>query len=154
MGNTISLIVPQYTDEFGNTYENLTFKVGVNPNIVLSNPINGGTNPPRCSNKTYFSMRKAIIYFTDGTSMEVPIPSLEDVPAAITAYKTNDNIECVALKGERWRVIPPAVLGNLYATTAIAVADQSGSSKFFYNYQLSGTTQSIQILYFLLNKIV
>ena len=142
MANTVSLILEKYTDDFGKEYENVTFKVGINPNINLSNPINGGANKVRCSSRRYFSMRKAILLFSDGSSIEIPLPSLDEIPSIITTYKAQSNIECVGIKGERWRVIPPALLGNTYATTPIAVADASDTSKFFYNYQLSGSDQS------------
>lgn len=142
MANTESRIVATYTDDFGNTYENVPYKVERQEKLPLSDPLGPG---PRsiCGTRKYFSLRKAKVIFNDGFSIEVPIPSLDDVASVITALKANAEVACVGLIGEHWKVIPPGILGLSYATTGLEGVNKPPSTKFTYNYELDGSAAKI-----------
>lgn len=147
MANVKSWVVSEYEDDFGNSYENLSFKVEIIDDLNINAA--GAYDEPSsrrvsCGTKQFFSMRKLVAIFNDGKSIELPIPSLNDVEDYISAWKTTDDVACVSLKGERWRVVPPGVLGGgSYATDGIAVANKPESIKYVYSYKLDANGSSI-----------
>lgn len=143
MANVEKRLIEVYTDDFGHTYENVPFKVEKQSKIDLNFPIRGTGIRSVCGARKYFSVRKAKVVFQDGFSIEIPIPNLDDVAEAMTVFKSNPDIACVGLIGEKWKVIPPGIMGGAYANTGLAGNDKPDTAKFIYNYELDGNSAKI-----------
>jgi hypothetical protein len=143
MANTEKRTVGTYVDDFGNTYTNVPFKIGKQSKISIPFPLRDSSIKSICGARKYFNLRKAKVVFNDGFSIEIPIPNLADVKNVMNTYRSNPDIACVGLIGEKWRVVPPGILDGEYASTGLAGADKPPKAKFVYNYELDGGSSTI-----------
>jgi hypothetical protein len=144
MANTGSYIIGTYTDDFGKTYNDLSFKANIASMEKTGTTFDRKTNQRNiCGASGLFKMRKAIAKFNDGFSVEVPISTIENVPVMVSLLLGQPDIVCVAVKGERWSAIPPAVLGGNYATTGIDGNEKGVKAPYGYNYLLDGGDQIV-----------
>ncbi|WP_342597674.1 hypothetical protein VKI21_06840 [Cyanobacterium aponinum UTEX 3222] len=146
MANKESYVVDTYESDFGDTYNDIRFSVEVQDKVGIpySQPIGNLRN--RCGTTQLFSMRKGILIFKDGFSVEIPISSLAQVADFVQQFKANPEVACIELKGEKWKSIPPGILGNSYAVSGIEGATKPPSSSFQYRYYPDGGGQNSQII--------
>ncbi len=140
MANKDSYVVDQYQSDFGDLYFDIRFSVDRQEQVPVpfSQPLPTAITP-RCGGaRRLFSMRKGILVFTDNTSIELPIPTLAQVPSFASVYGANPNVACIVIKGEKWKAIPPGILGGNYAVTPIDGATKPAKSGFQYRYYLDG----------------
>jgi len=139
MANTKSYLLNNYTTDFGQSY-NLTFKAQdtMLDRVSANFPENNGDQP--CSLARLFKPRKLIVTFDDGKSLEVPVLSIGLVPAIASTLLGDTGVVCVALRGERWVSIPPAILGGSYATTGLAGEATPSKESIFYEYDIDGSS--------------
>lgn len=143
MANTGSYIIGSYTDDFGKTYNNLSFKANIANMAKTGTTFDLKTNQKViCGTSNLFRMRKAVAKFDDGSSVEVPISTIENVPTMVSLLIGSGAV-CVSVKGEKWGAIPPAILGGSYATSGIAGNASGDKVAYGYNYLLDGGDQII-----------
>lgn len=138
-----------YTDDFGKEYKNfkLKFERGMLNRADFGYYDNrSNTKTPSCGGARYFTPRRIKAVFTDGKSIELPIPTLNDVKEAIEDILGKDDLACASLIGESWRVIPAGILGGEYATDGLAGADKPDTRKVRYEYTLDGGSQIIRAI--------
>lgn len=139
MANTLSYVLANYRTDFGQLYD-ITFKA--NPTNLDRSGIPFDRNTDSiCSTGRLFKPRKLIVTFNDGASVEVPVASIGLVPAIASTILGQSDVACVALRGERWVSIPPAILGGSYATTGFAGEAVPEKESVFYTYDLEGGSQ-------------
>lgn len=152
MANVIATLqVNNYVTDFGETISKLPFKFEENDNFADASSLTGITYPLRtneinCSTNSLFSPRKLKILFEDGTSTELPVPTLSSIQAAATVAKGTANVACVSLIGERWSAVPPAKLGgaaDLYSTETIEGAVKPPRTAYSFDYKLDADAFTI-----------
>lgn len=133
-----------YTTDFGTTHDGVRFKVErglvdrIDSAISLS-PVTLTGRQASCGTAKYYQMRKAVVKFTDGFSVEVPIAELGIVNTTITALLGIADVVCVTLKGEKWKFVPPGIIGASYAGDGIASPqDKPNQVRLTYEYSLDG----------------
>ncbi len=146
MANKESYVVDTYQSDFGGIYNDLPFSVEVQEKVDIpySQPIGNIRN--RCGTSRLFSMRKGILIFDDGFSVEIPISSLDQVRDFVLQFKENPAVACIEIKGEKWKSIPPGLLGGSYAISGVEGATKPESSSFQYRYYPDGGGQNSQII--------
>lgn len=137
------LMVASYVTDFGEEITNLNFKFEVSNAFSDAGSVTGAIYAPRaadinCGTNKLFSPRKAKILFKDGSSTELPIPSLDDVVNAMTNALGYGETACVSLIGERWSAIPPAKLGGSYNNGTIANSVKPPTTQSLIQYTLEG----------------
>lgn len=140
MANTETFQVDYKTD-FGGEYAKFKFKVerGLMDRTGLSFDAPDNTRKASCGTAKYFQMRKAVVKFEDGKSIEVPIAELDIVSSVLGSLLTAAGVACVTLKGERWKFVPPGILGGNYAGDGIdSPLDKPLENSLSYNYTLDG----------------
>lgn len=138
-----------YTDDFGKEYENykLKFERGqLEKADVGFYQDRGDGKAVTCGTASYFKPRRIKAVFTDGKSIELPIPTLGDVKSTAEQLLANTDIACLSLLGEQWRVIPAGILGGEYANDGLAGADKPSTEKIRYEYKLDGGSQIIRAI--------
>jgi hypothetical protein len=119
------LQMPSYTDDFGNTYENIPFKIGNGANVEGF----GYTNRPNtiiCSPAQLFTPRRLRATFNTGSSHTYPVPTQDDIKTYINLL-TEKGALCIDLIGEEWNLITEKAIGAAtYKTTPYTDIAKSG----------------------------
>ena len=151
MGNiNTGFAIKKYVDDFGNEYNNVTFKYEDSDDFEDIAKLSGFAFIKRpsqiiCGNTSLFDLRKAIVTFNSGKSTEVPIPELKFVPAIIANLLKVDTVACVALDGEGWSYVPPAKVKlkqSNFATTGIKVENKPNRPRYEFTVSLDNDTDS------------
>jgi hypothetical protein len=103
------LQMPTYTDDFGNTYENVTFKIGNGANVEGFDYTNRSTTII-CPPAALFSPRKLRATFNTGASHFYPVPTQEKIKAYINNLLGKGAL-CIDLIGEDWNLITERAIG-------------------------------------------
>ncbi|PSF30585.1 hypothetical protein C7H19_23680 [Aphanothece hegewaldii CCALA 016] len=150
-----SLQVSVYTDDFGNTYENVPIKFGdtVDAKVITTMGYTARAGGVICSGNLPFAMRHLVAVFADGSTNMLPVAKRSDIPdlvGRLIGLKAVNNSPkaavCVSLVGEKWNLLTAKVYGNAeFKTTAYDNIPSSGkktSYRFTYNSDvLSGNVQ-------------
>lgn len=133
--------VSLYVDDFGNEYSNVPFKFEAIDGLTdIINQYDDRSSGIICSNTALFKMRKMIITMTTGNSIELPIPTLEEVDDYIGTALSGDGVACVGLRGEGWANIPPAKIGANYKNSSIVTAGTRNTRETWnYDYTIDGS---------------
>lgn len=137
MPNIKSYLLPDYETDFGDKYD-LSFKVKENT-LYIPNYTEKPDDYSGCTGSLPFRIRKAVLRFTDGSTMELPILKLTDVDTALTTFMAEANVICVGLKGEQWTNIPPKILGASPNSAGAEGAVNPSRQTYSFDYTLDGT---------------
>ncbi|NJM00462.1 MAG: hypothetical protein HC924_17510 [Synechococcaceae cyanobacterium SM2_3_2] len=109
MPNIASLQMPTYTDDFGNTYDNVGFKI----KNEYSDSINLGyqeRSTSVCSSISgLFKPRALVATFNfngNAQTIRFPVPSPDQIESALNQLR--NAAVCVDLVGEEWTLLPPS----------------------------------------------
>lgn len=127
--------MPTYTDDFGNTYENVGFKI----KDEYTDSINLGYQPRQtqlCSaTGGLFSPRALVATFEfSGIAQKIrfPVPSPEDIADAIEQLL--GVAVCLELEGESWSFLPPTRFGYNSANTQYTLPQDSSKESGTFGY--------------------
>ncbi|MGD1909081.1 MAG: hypothetical protein ACFB0C_24260 [Leptolyngbyaceae cyanobacterium] len=102
--------IPVYTTDLGTAVNNLRFKMREDMLIAHSGfPV--AANNVCSAGGGLFTPRAIKVDLTDGSSIRFPVANPANIATAMAAFRTIPGFACAHLEGERWRFIPPALVG-------------------------------------------
>lgn len=151
--------MPVYFDDFGNRYENLEFKQKEDApqfkEVAQIGFLNSDLYKPRegravCSNTSFFKPRHLEVTFNSGEKVIYPVPRTDAIDNMVRALKPSffqgvvpgagsSEAACIKLVGERWNLVPPAILNvpasEFRSTPLNANGFDRTAGKFSYNFE-------------------
>lgn len=123
--------MPKYLDDFGNEYQNLSFKIKEDApkfsdvaqvGFLTSSIYTPRGDAPPCSNAAYFEPRHLLATFNNGMRIKFPVPRPDVITPMIKVLKPSvlanfvpgegeNEAICIDLVGERWSLVPPSIVG-------------------------------------------
>lgn len=145
MPNIASMRMPSYTDDFGNTYLNVPFKIKdeYKDSISLGYQEN---NTAICSSTAGIFNPRAVIatFLFSGIVQKIrfPVPSPEQIPTAVNQLIAA--AECIELDGESWTLLPPTRFNynSFFGSYTLPQDSSKETGTFGYSSDLLGAIRS------------
>lgn len=110
-------LLPSYESDLGLTFENIPVKFEDSPLLGsvlgVASYLSTRGNSAVCGGASKsFRLRKLIVTFSAGGTVQIPVPSNIQAPDIASQLLALPDVACVAYEGEEWASIPSSILGG------------------------------------------
>lgn len=138
MPNITPLVMQNYTDDLGRSYENVKFKIKTEYSSGPTATLFGYRLPENqvCATARFFAPRYLLASFSVNgrpEKIKFPVPRTEQIEPGLRALKQIRAV-CVDLVGEKWSLIPPS-LGYTPSNPTYTLPQDSSKTSGTFRYQ-------------------